>query len=192
MNGNRGTRRAAGTVPFASVLTLIALAAVAPAFAADNQATGDVNGVPGDLTDSNVFTITGSALALVKTAFLTDGTELTSGASVPSGTRVRFLIYIDNTTAVAVSNANVEDVLDPGFGYQVGTIKVANTTPTGANAATIYAAVNATTALGDPVDGTDVAGITAATVSAGSGAGNQQLDLAASAVWAMLFEVAVQ
>jgi uncharacterized repeat protein (TIGR01451 family) len=162
------------------------------AYAADNTATGDIAGVGADLTDSNIFTVNLSTLALVKTAFLTDGTQLTSGDAVPSGTLVRFMIYIDNPTAVDVSDVNVQDVLDPTFTYQAGTIKVDNSQATGATEAAIYAAVNATGALDDAVDLVDVAGITGATVSAGSSAGNQQLDILASRVWAMLIEVRVQ
>jgi len=179
---------------FRSLLAIATLAAmmVAPAHAADNQALGDINGVPADLTDSNTFTITPSTLALVKTAFLTNGTELTSGDSVPAGTVVRFMIYIDNTTAVPVTNVNVQDVLDAGFAYQAGTIKTDNSVATGGGTAAIYAAVNATAVLDDGVDATDEAGISGATISAGSGAGNVQLDIVASTVWAMLLEVTVQ
>jgi uncharacterized repeat protein (TIGR01451 family) len=185
-------RRASSPASFIVAALLVASVMVVPVFAADNQATGDINGVDGDLTDSNLFTINSATLALVKTAFLTSGTELSSGAVVARGTTVRFLIYIDNTTSVPVSNVSLEDVLDPLFAYQAGTIKVANSSPTGSNSATIYAAVNAAPALGDIVNGADVAGISGATISAGSVAGNQQLNLAGSSVWAMLFEVVVQ
>jgi hypothetical protein len=175
-------------------LTLLVLVLGTPglALAADNTATGDIAGQAADLTDSNVFTINSTTLALVKAAFLTDGTALASGTNVPKGTNVRFLVYVDNTTPIPVSDVNAADVLDALFAYQAGTIKVDNSVATGATAAAIYASVNATAALGDAVDGSDVAGIAGATVSAGSAAGNQQLDVAASSVWAMLFEVEVQ
>jgi uncharacterized repeat protein (TIGR01451 family) len=159
--------------------------------AADNLATGDIAGQSGDLTNSNTFTIGSTTLTLVKTAFLTDGTELTSGASVPKGTHVRFMVYIDNTTAVAASDVNVADVLDVAFSYQAGTIKVDNSEATAATTADIYAAVNATSVLTDAVDG-DVASITGTTVSVGSGTSNAQLNIAASMVWAILFETEVQ
>ena len=58
------------------------------AFATDNTATGDIAGVGGDLTDSNTFTINATTLALMKAAFLTDGTALTSGDNVPAGTKM--------------------------------------------------------------------------------------------------------
>ena len=176
-----------------TIITILGVIGITPtaAMAADNQATGDVAGVGGDLTDSNTFTLDAATLALVKAAFLTDGTALTSGATLPTGTQVQFLVYVDNTTAVGVDNINIEDILDAGFLYQAGTIKVDNSQATGATEAAIYAAVNATGALTDAVDG-DVASITGATISAGLSAGNAQLDIAASAVYALLFTVEMQ
>jgi len=162
------------------------------AHAADNQAVGNVAGVDGDLDDSNVFTINATMLALVKAAFLNDGTALTSGATVPRGTLVKFLVYVDNTTGVATDNVNVSDTLDAAFAYQAGTIKVDSSQNTGAAAAAIYAAVNAAAAVTDAVSGADVAGITGAVVSAGAGAGNANLNVPASRVWAMLFTVRVE
>lgn len=177
-----------------AIAVLTAWAWPGATFAADNTATGDINGVGGDLTDSNTFTINSSTLALVKTAFLTDGTQLGTGDSVPKGTNVRFLIYLDNPTGVPVTNVNVSDTLvggAGGFAYVANSIKVDNSVGTGGTEAAIYAAVNATAALTDANDG-DVAGISGAVVTAGSTGGNAQLDIAASAVWALLFEVTVQ
>jgi len=178
----------------ALILGIVTAIAVNPTLvlAADNDATGDVAGDTNDLTDSNVFSLNTTVLALVKTAFLTNGTQLTSGDDLPQGTLVQFLVYVDNSTGVVVSNVNMQDVLDATFGYQATTIKVDNSQATGATEANIYAAVNATAALDDGVDGTDVAGIAGATVSAGSGAGNVQVDVAANSVWAILFTVQMQ
>ncbi len=185
------------TKPFAFAVALgVAVLALgffpSNALAADNDATGDIGGDATDLTDSNTFTLNSTTLALVKTAFLTDGTQLTSGATIPKGTLVQFMVYIDNSTAIAVDDVNVQDVLDVAFTYQAGTIKVDNSQNTGATEAAIYAAVNATAALDDAVDGVDEAGISGTTISAGSGAGNAQLDIAGSKVWAMLFTVEMQ
>ena len=163
---------------------------VSLAHAADNQATGDIGGVAGDLQDSNVFTLNTTLLALVKAAFLADGTQLSNNDTVPSGTLVKFLIYVDNTTALAVDDVNVVDDL-VGFTYQAGTLKVDNSVATGATEAAIYAAVNGATALDDAVDGVDVAGISGTTISAGSGTGNAQLDIQGDRVWAMLFTVSI-
>ena len=178
-----------GSLSIVAVVCTLALASAGIAHAADNQGTGDIAGVGAALADSNVFTLNATTLALVKAAFLTNGTALASGSSVPSGTLVQFLIYIDNTTPIAVNDVNVQDVLDAAFTYQAGTIKVDNSQNTGATAAAIYTAVNATAALTDAISNGDVAGISGVTISAGSDAGNAQLDIAASKVWAILFTV---
>lgn len=183
----RSRRRMAG-----AALAALLVAAGPVVRAADNTATGDIAGIDADLTDSNTFTINTATLALVKTAFLTDGTQLASGATVAAGTLVQFLVYLDNPTGVTVADVNVEDVLDPAFVYQAGTLRIDNSLGTGATEAAIYAAANATAALDDAVDGADAAGISGATVSAGSGAGNAQVDAAAGAVWALLFTARVQ
>lgn len=171
---------------------LVGLLVFAPpgARAADNTATGDIGGVGGDLTDSNTFTLNTTTLALVKTAFR-GGTELASGATVPRGTLVQFMVYVDNPTAFPVVDVNISDVLDPAFVYQPGTIRVDNTAPTGSTNAAIYAAVSAAGTVSDGNDG-DAAGINVTTITAGSGGGNAQVDIAASAVYAVLFDVIVQ
>ncbi len=187
---NLGTLR--GPIALLTILGIgFALGTPGAVHGADNTATGDIAGVGGDLTNSNTFTVDAALLALVKAAFLTDGTALTSGDTVPSGTLVQFLIYVDNTTAVSVDDVNIEDILAVGFTYQAGTLKVDNSVATGGAAAAIYAAVDATGALDDAVDGVDVAGITGTTISVGSTAGNVQLDINASAVWALLLTASV-
>lgn len=158
--------------------------------AADNTATGNIAGVDANLDDSNMFTLNTVQLALVKTAFLTNGTQLNTGDTVPSGTAVRFLIYVDNPADVGTNDMNVSDPL-VGFTYVPNSIKVDNSLASGATEAAIYAAVNATAALTDAVSNVDVAGFNAGTVSAGSAAGNLQVNIAANRVWAMLFEVTI-
>jgi hypothetical protein len=162
------------------------------AMAADNTATGSIAGVDADLNDSNTFTLNSTVLSLVKAAFLSNGTALTSGASVSKGTTVKFLVYVDNTTSSVADSINVSDVLNAAFVYQTGTIKVDVSQNTGATAASIYAAVNAAAAVTDAVSGADVAGITGSTISAGNVAGNALVTVPASKVWAMLYTVKVQ
>jgi hypothetical protein len=190
-----------------AVLTgALLVAGVMPATAADNTATGDIAGAGAALTDSNTvsLTATAAALALYKRAFLADGTALTSGTTIPKGTLVKFMIYVDNYTAVPVVNMNVGDVLDvtaTGFTYSAGSIKVDNTvancaagdgTCTALEEAAIFAAIDDNAALDDGLDATDVAGFnTTDTISAGAGTGNLQLDVAASRVWAILFSVTI-
>jgi hypothetical protein len=182
-----GARRAA-----AATIALAAVVVCTPptAEAADNTATGDIAGVGADLTDSNTFTLTSTTLALVKTAFR-NGTEMVSGATVPRGTLVQFMVYVDNATAFSVDDLNVSDVLDPAFVYQPGTIRVDNSVATGATNAAIFAAVSAAAPVSDANDG-DAAGMSGTTLTAGSGGGNAQVDIAASRVYAVLFDVTVQ
>ena len=176
----------------AALLVALAMLAPHPTLAADNQASGDIAGNAANLGNSNLFTINSTQLALVKAAFLTDGTPIASGTTVPRGTPVKFMIYMDNATSVPVDSVNVQDALNAAFVYQPGTIRVSNTVNTGSTVAAIYAAANAAAALTDAVSGADAAGINAATVSAGSGTGNAVVTVPASKVWAMLFIVKVQ
>lgn len=162
------------------------------AMAADNTATGDIAGGASTITTSNTFTINSTTLALVKAAFLADGTPLATGTSVPKGTLVKFMIYLDNSTIVPADSLNVNDVLAAQFAYQVGTLKVDTSQNTGATAANIYAAVNAAPVLTDAVSAADVVGIAGSTISAGLAAGNGIVTVPASKVWAMLFSVKVQ
>ena len=107
---------------------LLTLGSVAQA--EDNTGTGDVAGDPAALVDSNVFELftTGATLTLVKTAFLTsDGSQLTTGATLPQGTLVDFMIYVNNPGSVAINDTSIQDLLLPLFVYQPGTIRVDNT-----------------------------------------------------------------
>ena len=170
------------------------------AFAADNTGTGDIGGVAADLTNSNTFTLNSTTLAITKRAFLADGTALTSGATLPRGTVVKFMLYVNNNTAVAVNDISMQDVLDATFSYQAGTIKVDNSvancaaaTCTGPEEAAIYTAVNAASALTDAA-GDDVASHAAGTINLGNSVvgTNAQLNAAANTVYAVLFTVTMQ
>lgn len=181
-----------------------ALALLAPVAsrAADNQGTGDVGGDAGALSASNVFVLNSSQLSLVKRAFLADtGAALASGSTVPAGTLVKFLIYVNNNTAFAVGDVSVRDVLAADFAYQAGTIKVDNSVAncaavacTAVEEAAIFAAADAAAAGTDAVDA-DVASYTGATTTIDAGdqnVANGQLDIAANRVWAMVFTVRMQ
>ena len=96
--------------------------------AADNTGTGDVAGVPADLTNSNTFQLFSSNPTLVKRAFLAGGgAALTSGDTLPAGTSVDFLIYLNNEADTAILDVSIQDALT-GFTYTAGTIRVLNTT----------------------------------------------------------------
>ena len=163
-----------------------------PAMAAPNQGTGDIGGIDADLTNSNIFSLSSTTLALNKMAFLANGTQLATGATLPRGTEVRFVIYVDNTTTFPITDVSVPDVLDPTFGYITGSMKASNAISTGASQAFIYSTVNA---AGTVTDGTgdDVASYGALTIDAGNqNAANSTLDVAPSSVWALMFRALMQ
>ncbi|MFN0151655.1 MAG: LamG-like jellyroll fold domain-containing protein [bacterium] len=138
------------------------------------------------------------APTIVKRAFTIDGDPLSGGAVAPKGSRIQFLLYIDNKGA-AVTDVRVGDVLDAGFAYVAGTMRFANTTSncagascSGAEEQTIFDDAAAGTGLSDAIDG-DVATFGASTIELGKqNAGNAQLDIAAGKVWAVVFTVKVQ
>jgi hypothetical protein len=136
-------------------------------------------------------------LTIVKKAFDLGGTPIATGATIPSGVGFKFLLYINNHGS-AVSDVSVRDVLDPAFQYQSATIQVDNSVGecalidcTEAEELAIFTAVNGAATLSDAVDG-DVASYTGAGSSVDAGnenVANQQLNINADTVWAMLFTV---
>jgi hypothetical protein len=194
---NRKIRQRIAALALGVVLTLGSVAQ-----AADNQGTGDIAGVAADLTDSNLFSLLSSpTLALIKKAFLTStGAALTSGASLPAGTEVDFMIYINNESDVLVGDVSMQDVLDALFLYKAGTIRVDNATDECALTActlveekAIYDAAILAGVLTDAV-GADSASIAGVTIDVGTSviAGNTQQDAAANKVLALVFTVTMQ
>ena len=138
------------------------------------------------------------SLSIVKKAFLADGTPVATGATLPKGTLVKYLLYINNSGGLG-TDASVQDVLDPLFAYQAGTIKTDNSvancvaaTCTAAEEAAIFTSVDGQVADSDAVDG-DTVSYTVSTVDAGNqNQANAQLDILGSRVWAVLFTVKLQ
>ena len=182
---------------------IVAVCSFQTAFAENNIGLGDVNGDTDALTDSNTFQLfsTGAGLALVKTAWMTsDGSPITSGSTVPQGTYVDFMIYVNNKGSVAINDVSIRDVLDPLFVYQADSIRVDNSVADCAAAAcdaaeeaAIYAAASAvlpTNSDGVDADTSSFAGVT---VDAGNeNVANGQLNAAADSVLAVVFTVQVQ
>ncbi len=170
--------------------------------AADNTGTGDVAGVPGDLIDSNVFSLLSSpTLTLVKTAFLTStGAELTSGDTLTAGTQVDFMIYVNNTSSIQITDVSIQDVLDPLFLYSSPSIRLDNSvadcgvTCDTAEKAAIYLAASTSGVLSDAAVAGDAVSFAALTVDAGDQnvVGNDTLNIAANTVLALVFTVTVQ
>ena len=179
---------------------ILAMCSLQTALAADNTGTGDINGDSDALANSNVFQLLSTgALALVKTAWMTsDGSPITSGSTVPQGTSVDFMIYVNNQSSVAINDVSIQDVLDVLFVYQTESIRVDNSvddcgaTCDAAEEAAIYAAASAVGNNLDAVDG-DTSSFTGVTVDVGNQAvGNARLDAAANKVLAVVFTVQVQ
>ncbi|UCF31628.1 MAG: right-handed parallel beta-helix repeat-containing protein [bacterium] len=131
-------------------------------------------------------------LVLVKQAFLaSDGSPLSNSSTLPRGSVIRFLIFIDNGGPVR-NDVSVQDVLDPAFAYSAGSLRVDNNAPGGASVGDIYASVSAAASLTDTIDA-DVASITGSTINVGNRfVSNGQLDIAANRVWALLFTVTMR
>lgn len=155
-----------------------------------------------NITDSATLTINSSAMQVIKKAFVDDGTatEIASGSTVARGTIVKFLIYIDNSTGVALSDVRIEDLLDEtAFTYQAGSLKW-NTasTNTATAVATIFADANGGTALTDAISGADVGSADTTqtpndriTFGAHSAQANATLNVPAGKVAAFLFRARV-
>jgi len=145
--------------------------------------------------------------AIVKRALQVDGTPIPSGSTLPAGMPVKFLLYIDNPWGTA-SDVSVQDVLDPVFAYQAGSIKVddsldsATVCPAGVcNEATIFAQVDGTPSVcGAPsfqctdTQDADPVSVSGVTIHAGDRVqtGNTQLDIPAGKVWSMSFTIVMQ
>ena len=161
---------------------------------------GDVAGVGADLTDSNVLNLSSTgSLVLVKTAFLTTGgAQLSNNDTVPAGTSVDFMIYINNESSVAINDVTIQDVLNVAFTYTAGTIRIDNSVAdcgascTPAQEQAIYAVAAATAPLLDTIELGDTASNTGVNIDAGDeNVGNGQLDIAANTVLALVFTVVV-
>jgi uncharacterized repeat protein (TIGR01451 family) len=186
----------------ALILLVASVLALAPsvALAAPNTGTGDINGVDGDLTNSSVFNLSAVTLGLIKTAFLSDGTELGDGDSVPSGTTVHFLIYVNNSTAVPVDDVTIQDTLNAAFTYTATSIRVDNSESCAlavcdnTEEGDIFTAVLAQTPLSD-TPGNDVGSYDTPTTTVDVGDGNEitnaQVDILANRVYAVLVTVTV-
>jgi MSHA biogenesis protein MshQ len=143
---------------------------------------------------------TPGALALVKRAFLADGTPVAQGATLPRGTVVKFLLYVSNSGGPR-PDLSLQDTLDPAFVYRAGTARIDTTAAscaggacTPAEEAAIFAAVDARPPETDGVDG-DAVSYRAATSTlhvGDSAEANAPLDVPGATVAAVLFEVTVQ
>ncbi len=189
------------TLQHIAALTLgVFLVLSSVAEAATNTGTGDVAGDAAALGDSNAFDLSSaSALTLVKTAFLTvGGAQLFTTDTVPAGTSVDFMIYINNESSVAINDVSIQDVLNVAFTKDIDNIHIdtavadCGVTCDAAEEAAIYASAIGTGALTDAA-GDDTVSFAALTVDAGNSVvgTNTQLNVPANKVLALVFTVVV-
>jgi uncharacterized repeat protein (TIGR01451 family) len=160
-----------------------------------NTVTGNDDG------DPSPHWIFNNSLSITKRAFLADGTPLATGTSVPKGTLVKYMLFVNNFQAAAKTNVSIVDVLDPAFVYQSGTVKIDNSvdncaTPicSPAEEVAIFAVVDSNAASTDAIDG-DVVSYSSGTTTVEAGnrlQANGQLDIAANKVFVILFAVKIQ
>lgn len=187
---------------------ILAMCSFQTVFAENNIGLGDINGDSAALADSNVFQLssTGAGLELVKTAWMTsDGSPITSGSTVPQGTSVDFMIFVNNPGSVDINDVSIQDVLDVLFTYQTDSIRVANVALpstggscavavcTTAEEAEIYAAASVVATNGDATGDSDTSSFAGTTVDVGDeNAANDPLNVTADRVLAVVFTVQVQ
>jgi len=192
-----------GCISLAASLLAVTLLTTS-ALAATNQALGSIGTVSADLADSNIITLNSQGLSLFKRAFLaSDNSAIADGSTLASGTRIRFLIYVNNPTSYAVGDVRVTDQL-AGFAFvpllSGGVLKETNVLNACAVAACtageesgILTAVLATADKTEAADGDSLSydgGTT--TVSAGLTANTTSITANASSAWGMVFEATIQ
>lgn len=132
---------------------------------------------------------------IVKKAFTESGVPIAPGTTLPAGTRVKYLLYVNNSSAL-ILDANLQDVLNPGFSYVLESMTFDNTEGectlpdcSTTEESAIYTAADGGTTGSDTED-TDEVNYDSGILNAGSGnASNAQLDLLANKVWAVVFTV---
>ncbi len=191
-----------------ALAALLAMASVQTAFAEFNTGTGDVAGDNNALANSAPFELssTGAGLQLVKTAWMTnDGSPIGSSSTVPQGTYVDFMIFVNNLGSVDINDVSIQDVLNVLFTYQTDSIRVANVAlpSTGGSCAAavctsdeeaeIYAAASVVATNGDATGDSDTSSFAGTTVDVGDeNAANDPLNVTTDRVLAVVFTVQVQ
>ena len=172
--------------------------------AATNAVT-DPGGGGVSLTGSGSVTVNSTQLALVKQVYDAGGTCLASSpadascnssattVTVPAGTALKFLVFVRNSTDVALSDVRFQDVLDEtgtGFTYTAASLKYDDSQADNATIATLFSGADGgtaqTDALGAPDDFASKVGSTI-TVGAVSGQANSSVSVGANKTFALLF-----
>jgi hypothetical protein len=91
------------------------LATCFSALAADNTAVD--GGSPNfTLTDSNTVSVTAAAISIVKEARDLSGNILGASTTVPAGSNIYFVLYVDNPTNAVLSDLRMIDAIVTGAG----------------------------------------------------------------------------
>ncbi len=174
------------------------------AHAADNQGFGDVAGDTNALTDSLIFQLFSSGqLELVKTAWYNaTGLPITTGATLPAGTQVDFMIHVNNKSDLVISDVTIRDTLNVLFSYNApDDIRVDNSIGEctlaicdGTERQAIYDSAIVAAATTDAPTGADSASYTGTSVNVGNANEtlNAQQNAAANSVLAVVFTVTMQ
>ena len=172
-----------------ATMTLFFVALMAMPTQAATNAASDPGGGSQSLTASGNVTVNAAALQLVKQVYDSAGNCLASSptdatcnsgattVSVPAGTTLKFLIFVKNTTAIALTDLRFQDALDvsaTGFTYVAASIRRtqlgASAPADTATAAAIFADANGATGtvLTDAASAVDEASFVSPNITAGS------------------------
>jgi len=96
-------------------------------WAATNQATDPGGGGVG-LSSSGTLTINATSLSIGKEARDLSGNDLGATATIPSGVQFYFVLYVDNTASVDLSDVRFVDAIDTGaFTVDIASFQILNT-----------------------------------------------------------------
>jgi len=176
-----------------AVFTVAMIFGPSAALAATNTANWDIGGTAQTAATITINSYANGSVTLTKLAFLTDGTQLLDGATVPQGTEVRFVLAVANGNTFQMNDISLNDDLAPaGFTKVAGDFSHITIAGTGLTASVIYNEVTGAGA-GTPltataaVTGDDIASFVGTTVQIGTTAGDTQLDVAGTSTWAIIF-----
>lgn len=177
-------------------------------YAATNSANNTAGGSH-TLTGSGNVTVNNATLQLVKQVYTTGGTCLASipadaacnssatTTTVPTGTTLKFLIFVKNATDIALTDIRFSDALDvsgSGFTYVAASIKRTNagTPPLATDtAATIFTNADGGTAQTDALSNADFAAFVSPNLTVGgdgTGGQNATVSVAANRAFGIVFQ----
>ncbi len=179
-----------------AAVTVAVMFGPTPVMAAQNTANWDIGGAPQTASTINLFSYANGSVTLTKAAFLTDGTPLPDGSTVPQNTDVKFMIYVRNTNGFTMNDISISDIINPAeFTFNPAAsptpFQIDSSQSDVATETVIYNAVNASATTATSAAADDVASFVGGTVNVGTTGGDTQLNIPANTTWAILFTVTV-